>query len=221
MLVSKSSESDEDHVTIRTQALSLTARHIRLTDKNPPPRLANLSSLAKRTADPPLEVPAVLPARTPRSQQPRFTESSVYDDLHTNIDAIPMSYSQEPIPEERSAMSISRHGPETPFRHHSVIRDYIASLVNRNGYEKLVSYNTTVEKAEKVGNEWRLVLRKEENGEDVWWEERFDAIVVASGHFSVPYIPAIEGLEEMEKQYTGSVKHSKMFRGRDAYRGKV
>lgn len=134
-----------------------------------------------------------------------------------------MSFSQEAIPEQRSQLSISKHGDDTPFRSHAVIRKYVESLVHRNGYEKLVSYNTTVELAEKVGNEWRLVLRKEGDvrGEDEWWEEWFDAVVVASGHFNVPYIPKIDGLDALERARPGSVKHSKMFRGRDAYRGKV
>lgn len=145
----------------------------------------------------------------------------MYPYLETNVDAIPMSFSEEAIPPQRSALSVSKHGEDTPFRHHSTIQKFIASLVNRNGYENLVSYNTTVENAQKIGEEWKVVLRREENNEDIWWEEWFDAVVVASGHYNVPYIPKIKGLEDFEKQYPGSVKHSKMFRGRDAYRGKV
>ena len=104
-----------------------------------------------------------------------------------------------------------------------MIRNYIESLVSRNGYDELVSYNTSVELAEKVGNKWRLVLRRDGDvrAEDEWWEEWFDAIVVASGHFNVPYIPKIEGLAAFEQSRPGSVKHSKMFRGRDTSRGKV
>ena len=134
-----------------------------------------------------------------------------------------MSFSQEAIPEQRSQLTVSKHGNDSPFRSHAVIRSYIESLVSRNGYDKLVSYNTSVELAEKVGNKWRLVLRKDGDvrAEDEWWQEWFDAIVVASGHFSVPYIPKIEGLAAFEQSRPGSVKHSKMFRGRDAYRGKV
>jgi hypothetical protein len=133
-----------------------------------------------------------------------------------------MSFTQESIPPGGSPSSIAKHGDDTPFRHHSVIREFIQSLVDRNGYDKLVSYDTTVELAEKVGDEWRLVLRKsiDATGEDEWWEERFDAVCVASGHFNVPYIPAITGLAEFEQAHPGSVKHSKMFRGRDLYRGK-
>jgi cation diffusion facilitator CzcD-associated flavoprotein CzcO len=133
-----------------------------------------------------------------------------------------MCFSQEPIPEGASALSISKHGEDTPFRHHSLIRAYVESLVHRNNYDKLVSYNTSVELAEKIGAEWRLVLRRRSDteGEDQWWEERFDAVIVASGHFNVPFIPHIVGLANFEQAHPGSVKHSKMFRGRDAYRGK-
>lgn len=103
------------------------------------------------------------------------------------------------------------------------MKEYVASLVRRNGYERLVCYGTSVELAEKVEEQWRLVLRKKSDvqGEDEWWEEWFDAVVVANGHFNVPYIPPIPGLAEFERARPGSVKHTKMFRGRDAYRGKV
>lgn len=146
----------------------------------------------------------------------------MYPYLETNVVTEAMSFSQEPIPAGASQLSISKHGKETPFRHHSIIRKYIQSLVHRNGYESLVSYNTTVELAEKVGSEWRLVLRRDGDvrGEDEWWEERFDAVIVAGGHYNVPYIPRIKGLVELERTRPGSVKHSKMFRGRDAYRDK-
>ncbi|KAI0155802.1 hypothetical protein BJ166DRAFT_531372 [Pestalotiopsis sp. NC0098] len=187
----------------------------------PTPALTDFDALAVRSADPPLPVPETLPARTARSAQPRFSESSVYPYLETNVDDVAMSFSQEPIPEVRSDWSTGMHGPDTPFRHWTVIRDYLESLAARRGYEDLVSLHTTVERAEKVGEEWRLTLRREVDGsDDEWWEERFDAVVVASGHYSVPYVPRIEGLEEFARQRPGSVIHSKHFRGRDDFKDK-
>lgn len=209
----------------RIQQLHFSSRLNRLEDSNPPPNLLpeHLEALATRAGDLPLPTPTKLPTRRPKLAQARHAESSVYPYLETNVDSLAMSFSQEAIPEARSRLSVSKHGDDTPFRSHAVIRGYIESLVRRNGYEKLVSYKTSVELAEKVGNEWRLVLRKDGDvgGEDEWWEEWFDAVVVASGHFNVPYIPRIKGLEALERKHPGSVKHSKMFRGRDAYRGKV
>ncbi|KAF2995054.1 hypothetical protein E8E13_001544 [Curvularia kusanoi] len=195
-----------------------------LEDHTPPPNILpeDLPALATRTGDATLPSPTKLPAKQPKIAQARHAESSVYPYLETNVDSLAMCFSQEPIPEQRSELSISKHGADTPFRSHAVIREYVESLVRRNGYEKLVSYNTSVELAEKIGKEWRLVLRRENDasGEDEWWEERFDAVIVASGHFNVPYIPYIEGLEALERAHPGTVKHSKMFRGREAYRGK-
>ncbi len=193
----------------------------RIGDTTPPPAETNFDALAKRTADVPLPVPARLPASTPKSDQPRFTESSVYPYLETNIDSLPMEFSQEPIPSKQSQRSIELHGKDTPFRHWRVMRDYIAGLVDRNGYQDYVSYSTTVERAEKVDGEWQLTLRKEGKTQDYWWSEYFDAVIVATGHYSVPYIPAIPGLEQLQKLRPGSVVHSKHFRGNQLYKGKV
>jgi cation diffusion facilitator CzcD-associated flavoprotein CzcO len=217
MLVSLATVEITGKCHVRTYVLT----EYRLEDKTPHPNLTDFSALASRKGDAPIEIPPQLPARTPKHERPRYAESSVYPYLETNVHSVAMSFSQEKIPSIKSKLSVSKHGKDTPFVHHSVIQKYVDSLVHRNGYEKIISYNTTVERAEKVGDEWRLTLRQESGNEDIWWEERFDALVVASGHYNVPYIPIINGLAEFEKQYPGSVKHSKMFRGRDAYRGKV
>lgn len=101
------------------------------------------------------------------------------------------------------------------------MRRYVKGLLDRNGYGDLVSYNTTVENVGKIGDQWKVTLRKSGASSDYWWVEYFDAVVVASGHYWVPYIPAIEGLEAFEKLRPGSVLHSKHFRGRDSLKGKV
>ncbi|THV67013.1 FAD/NAD(P)-binding domain-containing protein [Aureobasidium pullulans] len=189
-------------------------------DKNPPVPLTNLAALATRTADQPLELPVQVPGRVKKNGQPRWTDSSIYPYLETNVDVVTMEYTQEPISGELSARTIELHGENSPFRHWTIMRDYVTSLFQRKGYEDLVSYNTHVERVEKVGDEWKVTLRKEEGDEDYWWVEHFDAVIVASGHFNVPYVPAVRGLEELERQHPGSVLHSKMYRGREAYQGK-
>lgn len=226
-----------------THSLTHTITHshtpLRIRDTTPPPHLTNLSALSARSGDPPLPIPEHLPAQTSASRQPRFAESSIYPYLETNVDDVAMSFTGgglESIPDERSAWSVGMHGPGTPFRHWEVLRRYIAALWGRDGYGDLVSYDTTVERVVKEeesdggggGQEWVVTLRKGgggggggDGGVDHWWTERFDAVVVASGHFSVPWVPAVEGLEELERGRPGSVLHSKMYRGRDAFRDKV
>ncbi|KAK7993309.1 hypothetical protein PG989_006690 [Apiospora arundinis] len=199
-----------------------------------PPLLSDFESLATRTADAPLEdIPAfaadgdvgkseVSPVRTARPKRHRWTEPHIYPYLETNVSDLAMQFNAEPIAAERSARSVALHGADTPFRHWDVLRRYVDGLVRRHEQECSVSYDTTVERVEKVGGEWKVTLRKEETGEeeDAWWVEWFDAVVVASGHYSVPYVPAVKGLEEMQRARPGSVLHSKHYRGRDAYRNK-
>lgn len=189
------------------------------------PKITDFDAIARRTADKPLEIPSNLPVRTKSSSENRHVETSVYPLLETNVDSKVMEFSREPIPEVRSELSIKRHGLDTPFRHHSVVQKYVENLLDRNGYQDLVEYNTTVENAEKVtdAGPWRLTLRRSGAGNegDYWWSEEFDAVIVANGHFTVPFIPEVEGLAEFATKYPGSVEHSKGYRGPSKYRGKV
>ncbi|KAH8426858.1 uncharacterized protein LDX57_004584 [Aspergillus melleus] len=192
------------------------------TSETPVP--LDIDSLSTRSADAPVAIPSKLPSHAPTLSRHRFADSHVYPTLHTNVDASVMEYSQESIPTVRSAESIGLHGPDTPFRHHTVIRQYIEDLLNRHGYQDLVEYNTTVERAVKDAStgKWILTLRRagKPGGFDYWWSESFDALVVASGHYNVPFVPAIPGLKEFSAKYPGSVLHTKQYRGPEQYRGK-
>lgn len=187
-------------------------------------QLPDLAKIAERTADTPLSPPPSLPATVPGSNQYRFSDTSIYPHLETNIDAAAMSFSQEPMPAIRSDWSIQNHGPDTPFRHWSVVQQYIASLLTRSNYASLVSYSTTVEHVQKSPQTglWTLTLRKPlpGTGTDYWWSETFDAVVVASGHYIVPFIPFHAGLAEFAAAYPGTVTHSKSFRDPQSYAGK-
>ncbi|KAF8863361.1 flavin dependent monooxygenase-like protein [Acephala macrosclerotiorum] len=187
-------------------------------------QLQDLEKIAARKPDETLPIPPELPTTTPHNTQYRFSETSIYPALETNIDAFAMSFSQEPFPEERTPLNIRRHGEKSPFRHWKAVEGYIQGLLNRRGYQDLVSYNTTVELVHKdqESGKWIIALRKPlENGlEDHWWSESFDAVVVASGHYTVPFIPYTPGLTELMENFSGSVEHSKAWRGTEKYRGK-
>lgn len=184
----------------------------------------DFDKIAQRRPDETLPIPDDLPAILPHNTQYRFAETSVYPTLETNIDATAMAFSQEPFPEYRTPLNISRHGEQSPFRHWKDVEMYIQDLLNRNGYRELVSYDTTVElvhKDEEKGK-WILTLRRAlEGGEkDYWWTESFDAVVVAAGHYTVPFIPHTPGLAQMAHDFPGSVEHTKAWRTPERYRGK-
>ena len=186
--------------------------------------MEDFDKIAARKPDETLTIPSNLPVTTPHNTQYRFSETSIYPALETNIDAFAMSFSQEPFPDDRSPLNIQRHGKESPFRHWKAIEGYIEDLLDRRGYQDLVSYSTTVELVhkDKESGKWVLTLRKplDNQQEDKWWAESFDAVLVAAGHYTVPFIPFTSGLAELSKDFPGSVEHSKAWRGPEKYHGK-
>ncbi len=134
-----------------------------------------------------------------------------------------MSFSQEKFPVNLVPDSNGIIDPDAPFRDSEVIREWVEQLFDRKGYRHQVEYNTSVERAEKNGEEWVLTLRKELPGgkHNYWWQEHFDALVLANGHYSIPYFGEVPGLAEFEQNHPGSIEHSKTYRGSERYRGKV
>lgn len=191
-----------------------------------PTAIPSLSDLVAGKADVAVAAPQQLPAVTPLSEdinghQRRFSDTALHEHLHSNITPALMSYTQEPFPDTLSARTLADYGPGAPFRHHSTIREWVETIFSRGGHEKLVELSTTVEKAEKVGGEWVLMLRKEALGRNYWWRETFDALVVATGHYNVPWFPSVPGLLDYDGKFPGRILHSKHFRNASPFKGKV
>jgi cation diffusion facilitator CzcD-associated flavoprotein CzcO len=83
-----------------------------------------------------------------------------------------------------------------PFVPHYVARQYVENYFTIHKTDSLLELNTTVEDLSILpasGNDvgsWKLTLRKYDPTRhvDVWWEEVFDAVILANGHYSVPYV---------------------------------
>ncbi len=102
----------------------------------------------------------------------------------TNVPNIAMSFSDS-------------HFPYGPFVPHYVARQYIENYFAIHKTDGLLEANTTLEDLScvpgpKQGGHctWRLILRKYDATRhvDIWWEEFFDAVILANGHYSVPYV---------------------------------
>ncbi|KAJ4244751.1 hypothetical protein NW762_014327 [Fusarium torreyae] len=190
-----------------------------------PPRIPSLEKVVNGDADNAIAVPEHLPAVTPiseavNSHQYRFSDTPIHENLHSNITPEIMSYTQEPFPNKLSKKSLEEYGPGAPFRHHSTIREWVEGIFARGGHNKLLELETTVERVVKENREWVVTLRKVVNGRNYWWRETFDAVVVASGHYNVPWFPEVEGLLEFDKKFPGAIQHSKHFREPSRYAGK-
>lgn len=178
------------------------------------PKISSLQDVLEQSADKPVPIPSKFPARTKKTRdvndhQIRYGDTPMHDHLESNIPAEIMAYVNEPFPKDISPRSQTIWGQESPFRNREVIRRWIEGMFLKHGYEKYLELETTVELAEKVDEKWVLTLRKEipSSEYNAWWQESFDALVVANGHYHVPNIPKVEGLVEFEAKYPGTVLH--------------
>ena len=91
------------------------------------------------------------------------------------------------------AMSLSdRPFAYGPFVPHWIPKQYLAEYFSFHGLDDNLVLNTTVEDLTHLPKTegWQLTLRKHDPVRDVdeWWRETFDAVIVANGHYSVPFV---------------------------------
>ncbi|KAF1955038.1 FAD/NAD(P)-binding domain-containing protein [Byssothecium circinans] len=165
--------------------------------------------------DPPLKAPSSFPSATAPSGQARFDRTPIYSELTTNVPEIVMSFS-----DERFAYG--------PFAPHWVPKQYIQNYFSSHRADQYLVLNTTVEDVSRIAprgsrsERWKLTLRRYDPIEkaDIWWQEEFNAVIIANGHYSVPFIPSVKGLNEYMAAFPGRVSHSKTYRSATHYTNK-
>ncbi|KAJ4338373.1 hypothetical protein N0V95_008071 [Ascochyta clinopodiicola] len=167
-------------------------------------------------------VPPQLPAFASPAPEDTTSRTGLYHYLDSNVGATVMEFTYASIPKINSALSVRRFGHANPTRPWKIVADYLEDIFAKHLHR--VTFNTTVERVHKntETGKWDITLRRSDvhfKGEsrDYWWTESFDAVVVATGHYSVPYIPKIPGIEEWYQRWPERLQHSKQFRSRDAY----
>ncbi|CUM56767.1 unnamed protein product [Debaryomyces fabryi] len=191
-------------------------------DDKPPEKLPEIQKLSNRTADEPAPIPGTLPRYAPKTSKQRFLDTATYSYLESNVEATTMEYSEEPFPAGGSDVSIEKYGKETPFRHNTIIKGWLHDLYKRKGYDHHVEFDTSVELVSKneATDKWEVTLRRFGKKYDYVWTESFDAVVVATGHYDVPYVPNIPGLQQFYDNPKNTVIHTKAYRSREHFRNK-
>ncbi|CCH45530.1 Flavin-containing monooxygenase [Wickerhamomyces ciferrii] len=104
-----------------------------------------------------------------------------------------------------------------PFSTAGEIHKDLYKVVQENQLNKFIRFQTTVEKVEKSKGKWNLVLRKTDGIKDYWYQETFDAIITANGHYSVPFIPFIENLNQYNQSHPNTLLHTKGIKNFDQF----
>ncbi|KAG5356247.1 Thiol-specific monooxygenase [Yarrowia sp. B02] len=150
----------------------------------------------------------------------RYEPTPTFESLSTNVPERVMTYSDKPKWNWHEKQS-AEYPLETRFVHHSTIQKYIEQYFQPN--IDLVQFSTTVEKASKTPDgKWTLISRTQLATEDVWTQTKYDHLIVATGHYHVPYIPDAPGIQLAYRLYPSRIVHSKHFRESDldSYRDK-
>ena len=104
--------------------------------------------------------------------------------------------------------------PIPSFPPREVLYDYILGRAKKANLKKYIKFNTTVTHVNFNGNQFEVsVLNKKDNSVS---SNTYDYVVVASGHFSVPYIPEYDGM----KSFPGRILHGHDFRDAEEFRNK-
>jgi cation diffusion facilitator CzcD-associated flavoprotein CzcO len=137
----------------------------------------------------------------PKDAKAPLFSNPMYDHLNTNIPKGLMRFSDLEFPSE-SLLFPTRED----------VQSYIIQYSEE--VRHLIKFSTQVESirqaSEAVPPQWELTSKSTVTGE----EERkaYDAIVVANGHYSVPFIPSVPGIEAFNAAYPSIISHSKVFR---------
>lgn len=103
--------------------------------------------------------------------------------------------------------------PIGSFPPRAVLFDYIEGRIKKSNARQFIRFNTAARWVSYDEQSKTFTLTVEDLLKSETYEEEFDYLVVATGHFSTPNMPHFEGIET----YTGNVIHAHDFRGAEPY----
>ncbi|KAF4585770.1 thiol-specific monooxygenase [Ophiocordyceps camponoti-floridani] len=177
------------------------------TGVNPPP---SRCSVPQTNPFLPPEPPVSVAEDRPRCRKVTYHyPSAVYDNLSANTVGSLMQFSDEPFPSscllfpscDDMRDCILRYGHDV--RHLIRFRQQVTSLelLQNHGHDQ-----------------WRLRTRDVVSDEAA--DHLFDAVVVASGHYSVPFIPDLNNSATFHDAHPSVIIHSREYRSPESYRDK-
>lgn len=145
-----------------------------------------------------------------------WSRSGVFPFLFTNIPTRFTRYSYLPNEEEY----LNKERKIYPFLTQQELSQRFSTFIEEEGLNEYIRTSSTVESVEKANGKWLITIRKKQGNKSHWYTESFDFVVVANGHYTVPYIPHIDGLVEYHAKFPTSLIHAKSFRNLEEFKDK-
>ncbi|KAG7842627.1 hypothetical protein KL941_005003 [Ogataea angusta] len=133
--------------------------------------------------------------------------SAMYEHLETNIVKDMMRYKDVQFPPECETFPTRQEVAE-------YVRKYAATIPENVRFH----YNSTVVELEKHGS-WQLTYR--DTVSNALSTESFDYVILAQGHFDLPYIPEVRGLAEWNAADPASIIHAKYYNDVERFENKT
>ena len=96
--------------------------------------------------------------------------------------------------------------PIPSFPPREVLYNYIIGRVSKGNLKNKIKFNTRVTSVNYIADKFEVSYQDKENNKIL--NDKFDYVVVSSGHFSVPFIPEYKGMSS----FPGRIMHSHDFR---------
>jgi trimethylamine monooxygenase len=106
--------------------------------------------------------------------------------------------------------------PIASYTPRAVLRDYIMGRVEKSDVRKYIQFNTSVQWVSYCEATSKFTVNVRDLQRNELSSDKFDHVVVATGHFSTPYVPSFEGVEK----FPGRVLHAHDFRDAREFSGK-
>lgn len=166
----------------------------------------------------------------PKNTQERFIETPSYYGITTNIIEKMMTYS------DVNKWDVEGDAETRKYVEGSIVQDYIEKYFDKNLNDPRTELrlNSTVEDVERITRDdnsngsdkipyrFKLTVRNpQDDDHDVWYQEEFDTVVVATGHYHVPFIPHVPGLKTVQEKYPLKIQHAKFYRDSSSYKNKT
>ncbi|CAR22160.1 KLTH0C08624p [Lachancea thermotolerans CBS 6340] len=149
----------------------------------------------------------------PRDGLINSSKTGVYDGLMTNVPGELMAFG----PENLNTYA-SRNADISPLVTLDQVQMNFEKFIEESEGSKTFRKNTCIEYLDKISpDKWVIVARRHPPGseQDEWYMELFDAVVIANGHFTCPYVPfymsnltGVEsGIHEFNTQFPNVLSH--------------
>lgn len=99
------------------------------------------------------------------------------------------------------------------FITHNDVDQYLTKFYHDEGLENYTRLGCEVIDCFKSGKSW--VVRSKAGGKTI--EDLYDALIIANGHYDLPFSPPLEGIEHFQ----GTVMHSREYDDVEVFRGKT